>query len=680
MAPGRGRDATSALVALVAAVGRGGGQFSEGETETLSTVCVRELRALATDSLPSSADKIKSLSLIAELTTDPSCSRAVFNAGAIPQMLLAIHACSHTPEPRFEVPGAAPTARDRDRGAEVSGGSPPICRCVVALQVLTKLVQGLPQEASSMVVRNEGLGFLVQMLSSSDGEGGKGVSLPTRRVLELFAAISESPSVEVLKWLGAAPGLLGAIGALTSIAHKGKNGHDDPASGDSATDEDRVAEKSRACKGLGTARVGGVLVSAFHLLANLASLDDSQRRKILAVPGIVSSAAAAVTRAAVACTHPCEGTLRLGQGGQDSREGKGQNLAREKDGGGLEEEAYGGEEAARLLHCLAAVLGSEGCEADLIAAGSAAVAGATAGAESLATEMETAGPGAGAGAGATGSRGIAFMETGREAHPPQALVSESLSCLAVMSWSSSGSLDAAAALDGLLTDPSLSRALTGILWPRGGGGDDKAQGSWGGVEVTQMKYTAIELLLSIAHRPVGRASIVAAGAVQEVLSSLCTPSGSGLLSPSHAGEGVGAERSGSRGSREGGGLVGDWARPELLKLLRILSSSLHHRDVVRGALLSTASVGGSLAQPHWGLEEEAEKIKTLVERLAEPDEGAGLEQRTAGPSSLRWRCRMEADHLALLLGLGRPPMRRRAVLQNEHNSILLTNPSLDPFQ
>lgn len=390
-----------------------------------------------------------------------------------------------------------------------------------------------------------------------------------------------------------------------------------------------------ACDAAETLARNHSMASAFQLLANL-SYPEEARRRTMDFDGVVSSAAAAVSSAVVAIgATPVVGA---GPGAWASRHAA----------------VRAGEMAAALLHRLVPVLGAEGDEEQLVAAGealsaavcavSAARGGGVPGAGvGVPVGAERDGPGAGGGRGAVGrGSGQGDGAVRRSSSQPgvdrglDGLALEALSALLVLSWSDGASLEAAAAVDGIVTDARLAASLVSICRrgssgkspPRGGSSPGRRSGPDGHVQCSPaFASAAVAFLSSIAHRPAGRSALVTSGAATVLVD---------LLSARAGAVGLGRElSSGDRG--------------ELLRLLCILCSSPAHRSVVREALV--AAGGGGTDGGRGGDPSVGGGAESVVE--------AQLVVLQGQESSPSWECRAGVGRLAGLLGVSPPSAPRR---------------------
>lgn len=313
--------------------------------------------------------------------------------------------------------------------------------------------------------------------------------------------------------------------------------------------------------------------SAFRLLANLA-FADAPRRRVLKLDGLVLASARALSASAVALAPT-------------PKEAPAAALA----------VVGAGEAAAALLGRLSPVLGAEGDEEELVAAGeglSAAVAAAA--------------------AAAAGRQDVTAAAT------VVGLASEALSALLVLSWADSRSLDAAAAVDGFITDSRFADSVVS-LWRRGMASSSSGFGS--------LSETALATMSSIAARPTGRQSLVAAGAASAVVDV--------ALGQQGGGDAAGDSEGGRSHTMMAQLSVSE--RGEIIRLLCVLCASPAHRGAVRSSLMVKRGVEAG------GEDAEEAAVEAAIVRI-QGGRGSGGEE-----------CRAGVRRLALLLGVS-PPSRR----------------------
>lgn len=289
--------------------------------------------------------------------------------------------------------------------------------------------------------------------------------------------------------------------------------------------------------------------SAFRLLANLAYPDES-RRRIMGFEGIIEAAARSVSSAARSILEIK--TAELGSAACEAR-----SVA-----------AKEGETAAALLHRLGTVFGAEGEEEQLVAAGEALSAAVMAVSTAYSTTSISARDMAN-GVKEGGARQVIRYQSDPGL---DGFALEALSALLVLSWSDVHSLEAAAAVDVVVTD---SRLLKGMMSLMGQGVRPQSNPSTSESTGTLLKRVrcstavtsaAFGFLSSVSHRPTGRSALVSAGAVPLMIDIM-------LRRSSEA---------------EGRHEISRTTRSELLGLLCILCASPTHRVVVREALVSAA--------------------------------------------------------------------------------------------
>ncbi|CAM9366645.1 unnamed protein product [Ectocarpus sp. 8 AP-2014] len=613
----------------------GGGEegFDAQESEALSGVCVEALQALATDNFTGPLEKARCLSLLADLALDPRCARTLFQGGAIPQMLLNAQGCTHvdlidvhgdrgggggggggggdfvggsdgraSPAPSAtscdsETRSAATAAEDlatereeeeeeeeeekeeeeeeeeeRQRVAVGVGGSVTTagavcCRCRQATRLLARLVRGLPGETPAVVVRHSGLRSVVQILEDGAAEAkaaaeGTGRRIPAateaavREALELFVALSEQkPHRGALVDL---PGLARSASSYIVCATTASPSSSSPRAG-----EDSSAEES-----------------AFRLLANLA-FADAPRRHVLELDGLVLASARALSASALALAPP---------------------TPKEAHAAALAVAVGAGEAAAALLCRLSPVLGADGGEEELVAAGEALSA-------------------------AVAAVSMAAARCDLTAATAVGLASEALYALLVLSWADSRSLDAAAAVDGFVTDSRFADSVVS-LWRRGTA--PSASSGFGA-----LSETALATMSSIAARPTGRQSLVAAGAASAVVDVALGRQGGG-------GVAAGDSEGGCSQTMMMAPQLSVSERGEIIRLLCVLCASPAHRGAVRSSLIAKRGVESG------GDDTEEAAVEAAIVRIQGGRGGGG-----GGGEE----CRPGARRLALLLGVS-PPSRR----------------------
>lgn len=370
------------------------------------------------------------------------------------------------------------------------------------------------------------------------------------------------------------------------------------------------------------------VASAFRLLANLAYSDGPSRRRILEFDGVVLAAADAVTEAVDGISR---GTYSAATGGA-------------------------AESAAALLRCLSTVLGAEGEEDQLVAAG-----------EALAAAVNAVSKWYG-GSSANESRST-WANNATQDMDRVAL--EALSGLLVLSWSDAVNIEAAAAVDWVVTDLALTTSVVS-LWRRAtmlrtpaGAVDavDSTAAPTSGAECSQALSSAVlAFLSSIAHRPAGRSALVSAGAISTMLDVILR------------------RRENGGGSSEGvGDLLPVAERAELLRILCVLCATPAHRAVVRESLLSRtpaaargvqgATVDAASMRVGAGDNRGSGGIGGVVATEDNPASDFAIEDQLVllqgGTSQLSWECRSGVARLASMLGLSPPPV---AIVSNFSSS------------
>ncbi|CAM9855158.1 unnamed protein product, partial [Sphacelaria rigidula] len=583
-----------------------------------------------TDALTSPPEKARCLSLLADLALDPACARTLFRGGAVPQMLLNVQGCTHVDETpaavaadddevdgvgrgvvgegfecgdgRTAAAAATVTAVENapnggsddvlvagdegEFGAGVGGGAPrrvkatvEVCRCRQAMRLLTRLVRGLPMEAPAVVVRHPGLGSIVQLLETAGGGSDGGVSSAAEAAaggaLELFVAISERSRQR--KELGRVPGVLESTSSY--VVSK------------------KQAQESKAGKGFGSKNyfipaTKTTTIFAFRLLANLAYADGA-RGRIMGFGGLTLAAAAAVSSAADEITHRSRRSVT----NSNSSRNIGTSAAAAAAGCAVE---AAGEAAAALLHRLSPVLGAEGSEDQLVAAG-----------EALSAAVHAV---------STASPGVGVVDTDTMGNL-RGLVTEALSALLILSWSDAVNLEAAAAIDWVITDAALVSSVVS-LWRQGMMPPPPSPFA--------LSSMALPFLSSVAHRQAGRSSLVAADFPSSIFSVVLQETTAAMAATMDGGPEA-------TGEPERGLLLLSIAeRAELLSLICVLCASPTHRAVVRASLLSSTSVAS-------GNETESEAAME-----------AQLVRLQGDNSQSSWECRSNIARLASLLGLSPP--------------------------
>lgn len=376
--------------------------------------------------------------------------------------------------------------------------------------------------------------------------------------------------------------------------------------------------------------------SAFRLLRNLASA-DGPRRRIIGLDGVVLAAARAVS-------YPASATAPV------------------IDGADAAVYVGAAQAAAALLARLTPILGSEGSEEELLATGEAFSAAV------------------GAVSAAVAAAGSGNDDDGRRSAPVAGnlvdLALEALSGLVVLSWSDASSLDAAAAVDGVVTDPRLAESVVS-LWRRGvpeamvGTGSQEYSPS---PEFGTLPSVALSLLSSVAGRPAGRQALVGAGITSAIVHVTARP----YRDPVGT-DGVNDHHEVAPGASGLAAPTPD--RTELIRILCVLCASPAHRAVVRASLVegmaealdaSSNPIGGASSQGFSGSprgvsgtravdgeEEDSRFSPSIVEAAIARLQG---EPRSGGVSLFphSYGCysesRVAASRLALLLGVSPPPV------------------------
>lgn len=360
-----------------------------------------------------------------------------------------------------------------------------------------------------------------------------------------------------------------------------------------------------------TSSVDSAEASAFRLLGNLACA-DGPRRRITELDGLVLAAARALSASALVLAPPAPASASSSA-------------------------VSVGEAAAALLGQLSPVLGKEGGEEELVAAG-----------EALSVAI--------AAVSKTTTGGDPPAATADDDGRLEGLASEALSGLLVLSWSDSGSLDAAAAVDGFITDPRLADGVVS-LWRRATAAaattTAPAPPSSSSPGLGTLPYSALAVMSSIACRPTGRQSLVAAGVASAVVDVALRESGGGRGRSGGNGEGCSRPR------------LTVAERSEIIRLLCVLCASPAHRAAVRSSLVAAAasspaeretrgiSGGGSEggAEFEGDGDDDAESEDAAVEAAVARIQGGGGDGGGGGSSQ---DCRAGACRLAFLLGTTPP--------------------------
>lgn len=486
------------------------------------------------------------------------------------------------------------------------------------------------------------------------------------KIFQLFVAISEQARQR--KELDNVPGLLESTSSYVVsklVAEEGKT-----SKGLRDKVKSSVVSSSRAASGggeqkydvdglhSGTPEATSTTTVAFRLLANLAYADGA-RRRIMEFDGLVLAAAAAVASAA-------DEIARRSPGICISSAGSGAVI------NGCPVVAAG-EAAAALLHRLSTVLGAEGDEDQLVAAGEALLAAVHVvsrassgnglrrtegygdhGDQDLAMEKKKEG------GGDEFKAQKASSSVSMEMAGAHGLALEALSALLVLSWSDAVNLEAAAAIDLVVTDAALAANVLS-LWRQGMSPPtfvdavldvDSLPASPGAACSRVLSSAALPFLSSVAHRPAGRSALIAADAASVLLSVL-------LQGREVDGDGEGTER-------EGLLLIAE--RAELLRLMCVLCASPAHRAAVRESLSSSASddplkenvkasssggetragVTGSRGSGGGGMISADDSMESEAAMEAQ------LVLLQGGNSQSSWECRSGIARLASLLGLSPP--------------------------
>ena len=377
--------------------------------------------------------------------------------------------------------------------------------------------------------------------------------------------------------------------------------------------------------------------AAFRLLGNLA-YSDGTRRRITELDGLVLATARALSASARGLAPACPSPPVDAVAADGTPPCHVSTCSSSMVGVG--------EATAALLGRLTPVLGVEGGEDELVAAGEALSEAVTA--VSKATRVSDGGDGAAAQAGGVGSGRL--LE----------LASESLSGLLVLSWSDSCSLDVAAAVDSFITDSSLADGVV-ALWRRA----TTVAAASSPPDFGTLPASSLALMSSIACRPTGRQALVAAGVASAVVDVAFRPS-----------DGGGGQISSAAGGGNGGGdgllQLTVTERSEVIRLLCVLCASPAHRVAVRSALISATvrerrggdggGVAGSDGAGDSGGEDEfeVESDETAVEAAIVRIQGGGNGGNGGSGFGLQ-DCRAGACRLAFLLGVAppAPPPSRR---------------------
>lgn len=422
-------------------------------------------------------------------------------------------------------------------------------------------------------------------------------------------------------------------------------------------------------------------IFAFRLLANLAYADGA-RGRIMGFGGLTLAAAAAVSSAADEITHRSRRSVT----NSNSSRNIGTSAAAAAAGCAVE---AAGEAAAALLHRLSPVLGAEGSEDQLVAAGealSAAVHAVSTASRSSNEQMVPpvgnngkmrAGIGlmrSGGGSVEVGAQeaGVGVVDTDTMGNL-RGLVTEALSALLVLSWSDAVNLEAAAAIDWVITDAALVSSVVS-LWrqgmmppppsPFGSTSDvDFSASSASAVDAAYLRALssmALPFLSSVAHRQAGRSSLVAADFPSSIFSVVLQETTAAMAATMDGGPEA-------TGEPERGLLLLSIAeRAELLSLICVLCASPTHRAVVRASLLSSTSVasGNETGGSGSGAPSSAGTGGGFVYADDSEESEAAMEAqlvRLQGDNSQSsWECRSNIARLASLLGLS-PPRPQAAV-------------------
>lgn len=354
---------------------------------------------------------------------------------------------------------------------------------------------------------------------------------------------------------------------------------------------------------------------AFRLLGNLAST-DGPRRRIMEIDGIVLAAATAVRAAA---------TVTLSSSLFSSI-------------------TTAGEAAASLLGRLAPILGAEGSEDQLVATGKALSSAVSAAARheiGVGSEVGDEDKEGGGTTGAESAGGVGDVVGSFNIRPGSGLALEALSGLLVLSWSDASSLEAAAAVDEVVTDPLLVRSVVS-LWRQ-----DMAVGSRTvatAADVGSMSSVALGFLSSVAWRPAGRQALVSGGAVSALVEAGCGRRGA---QPGKYPRQQQQQQGQQQHQQQWQSLSTD-NRNEILRLLCVLCASPMYRAVVRASLVDCVEGEGGTGDGSRGDandEEYGDAMKAAIVRL----QGGSLRK---GEGTMQ--CRTEANRLALLMGVTLP--------------------------
>lgn len=364
--------------------------------------------------------------------------------------------------------------------------------------------------------------------------------------------------------------------------------------------------------------------SAFRLLGNLSST-DVPRRRVMKLDGVVLAASRAVSASAFAVLAspppPVVSTVGL------------QTICSPLGAGTA---------AAALLCRLAPVLGTEIDEEELTVAGealSAAVAAVSTKARKpsqteASVGREEGGPVLGGGGeGGRAQHRICGNPGGEEIgdRSDLGLALEALSALLVLSWSDACSLEAAAAVEGVVTDGRLAASVV-TLWQREAAiavGIERNVVETPSSDFGTVSSVSLAFLSSIASRPAGRQALVAAKVAPAVIDVAIRCRGGDIVGRPTVE--FGCEPSLSLADRS-----------ELLRLLSVLCASPAHRAAVRASLVAYISRERGVTSAADG-DESVSAIEAAIVRLQ------GGERATND-------CRTGASRIALLLGVSPPPL------------------------
>ncbi|CAN0222909.1 unnamed protein product, partial [Laminaria digitata] len=595
-----------------------------------------------------------------------------------------------------------------EMAAAEGGGVVAVCRCRQAMRLLARLVRGLPGEAPAVVVRQNGLRSIVRVVEDAVAEAaaatGGPASLPvetmaaTGDALELFVALSEqsqhrkalanvpglllaSSSYAVSTTIAASPAAAAEAAELKMDQEDNSEPVESPLSSngtgarETGADADATIAASTGNSGGGDGGSSGggggghlsgrhlhatcssslavtsAEESAFRLFGNLACA-DGPRRRIMQLEGLVLAAASELSACSVAL--------------ESSATAAGLNA----DGVSVRAPTTGvGEAAAALLGRLAPVLGTEGSEEELIAAGEALAAAVAAGAAATAIANASANAGVSAdaarGVGGAGddtpkNRGTAAVD-GLALAAGAGVAFEALSGLLVLSWSDACSLEAAAAVDGVVTDPELARSVVS-LWRQA-----TTTAALPSRDLDAGSSVVLAVMSSISSRPSGRQALVAAGATSALIDVALRRS-SGNMSDGNDGSGGLGVGTGSADQREPLTIA---ERSELIRLLCVLCASPAHRVAVRASLVRSVAGakggggsggGGGQSRGDVGVDDDSDGESTLsaVDAAIVRIQGGG-----GGGSR---ECFAGVSRLALLLGASRPASAAAPVVRRFQNA------------